>query len=135
MNDELEAKTRAVIIGVSNYAPAFSRLPAVESDVREMKRILESDPSDFQTSEISVLTEQKASRAQIIETLQDVLSQAEPHQSTFIYLAGHGTIGSDAEFYYVPFDADPRNIRETCIPLRQIKQFFDDSPRNVYFSG
>ena len=128
MNDELEAKTRAVIIGVSNYAPTFPRLPAVESDVRQMKRILESDPSDFEASEIRVLTEQKASRTQIIETLQNVLSQAEAHQSTFVYLAGHGTIGSDEEFYYVPFDADPGNLVETCIPLRQIKQFFDSSP-------
>lgn len=128
MSGEPQAKTRAVIIGVSNYASVFPRLPAVESDVKEMKGILESDPSDFEASEINVLTGQKASRTQIIEILQRILSQAETHQSTFVYLAGHGTIGSDNEFYFVPFDANPRNIPETCVPLRQIKQFFDSSP-------
>jgi uncharacterized caspase-like protein len=45
-----------------------------------------------------------------------------------VYLAGHGTVGSNQEFYYVPFDADPKKIAETCVPLKQIKEFFDSSP-------
>ena len=73
MSDPLKVRTRAVIIGVSRYESGFSQLPAVESDVKEMKKILESDPSDFEASEVFMLTEQKASRLEIIETLQTVL--------------------------------------------------------------
>jgi hypothetical protein len=54
MSNELEAKTRAVIIGVSRSEAEFFRLPAVESDVREIKKILESDSSDFDANEVDV---------------------------------------------------------------------------------
>jgi hypothetical protein len=133
MNAASEAKTRAVIIGVSRYPSGISQLPAVESDVREMKKILESEASAFGGNEVSVLTEETASCGEIIDTLQRILSGAEPSQSTFVYLAGHGTIGSDNEYYYVPFDADPKNISETCVPLKRIKEFFESSPSERLF--
>jgi Caspase domain len=133
MNAASEAKTRAVIIGVSRYPSGISQLPAVESDVREMKKILESEASAFGGNEVSVLTEETASCREIIDTLQRVLSGAEPSQSTFVYLAGHGTIASDNEYYYVPFDADPKSISETCVPLKRIKELFEFSPSERLF--
>jgi hypothetical protein len=81
MSNELEAKTRAAIIGVSRSEAEFLRLPAVESDVREMKKILESDSSDFDANEVDVLTDQEASRTQVIEALHRVFSQAEANES------------------------------------------------------
>jgi hypothetical protein len=128
----MSKKNSALIIGVGQYPTGIKKLPAVAADVREIGNLLGSEGGNFKSGEIKVLADTDASRDAILNELRTVLLQATPDQTTFVYMAGHGSL-KDRRFFFLPHDTDRNALAETAIPLTEIKEMFDHSPSERLF--
>jgi hypothetical protein len=124
---ESELKNRALIIGVSNYSSGITSLPAVARDVQEIAKLLGSADGSFKDGEVRVFTDADVKRESIIRALRDVFENAQASDTIFAYVAGHGLLDADKNFYFIPHDIEPTDIAGTAIPLRDIKSMFDRS--------
>ena len=125
-------KQRALVVGVSKYAPPVPPLPAVANDVKEMAKLLSSKHGAFSKETVNVLTDKLATKSAVIAGLTDTLASAKADDTVFAYLAGHGTvIGSD--YYFLPFDTDVADVETSCVPLATIKDLFDKSKSRRVF--
>jgi hypothetical protein len=95
-------KNRALIIGISNYPVGISNLPAVSRDVREIAKLLGSADGSFKDGEVRVFTDGDVQRAVVIQALRDVLEKAEATDTIFVYVAGHGHLDANKNFYFIP---------------------------------
>ncbi len=117
---------QAVVIGISNYPNPAHRLPAVAADVREIGKLLASRRGAFQGSDVTVLSDAKATRTTILKALAHAFTAAGPNDTVFVYLAGHGSVGSDSAYYFFSYNADLAQLTGTAVPLPEIKRLFDE---------
>lgn len=86
---EVEAKKHAVIVGVADYPNANSLRGPVE-DANNMHSLL-VETFGYQKDEIKLLTEGKATRRNILSTLQDwLVNDTQPGDDVLFYFSGHG---------------------------------------------
>jgi hypothetical protein len=123
---------RALIIGVGQYPSGIKKLPAVAADVREIGNLLGSKDGSFEGGKITVLVDGDASREAILKELRLVLLNAASDQTTFVYMAGHGSL-KDGRYYFLPHDTDRKALSTTAIPLTEIKELFEKSPSERLF--
>src|SRR5690348_8327424 len=101
----MTATDRALIIGVSLYPHGFSSLPGVAADAREISMLLGSSKGAFQPNTVTLLNDGDATRSNVLAALQDVFESAQPDDTVFVYLAGHGTVARNGDYHFIPFDA------------------------------
>ncbi len=122
----------ALIIGVGNYAPEVGILPAVANDVRAMGELLTSRKGLFKKSTTKILLNSQAKRGSLLRQLK-LLFQSSPTDGTvFAYVAGHGmALGN--EYFFLPYDFDQSQPKESSIPLAELKAMFDATTANRAF--
>lgn len=113
----------ALIAGVGAYTPPLTNLPAVVNDVAEMANLLRSGAGCFDRT--LVLSNQNATRDGILLKLASTLG-ASPQTTVFVYFVGHGAIEGD-EYYFLPNDAAIGQLRDTAIPLAELRRQFEAS--------
>ncbi len=77
------------MVGISEYPIAKWRLPAVAGDEREIAELLGSKHGSFHGHSVNVLTDNKATKAGVLEAIREVFENASADDTVFIYLAGH----------------------------------------------
>ena len=122
-------RQRALVIGISDYAPPFKKLPAVSADVREIAKLLSSRRGTFSSDNVVVLTDQDATKTEIASVLKKTFESATADETLFVYLAGHGDVDGN-EYFFLPCDTDAARVSETAIPLSTIKALFDATRSN-----
>ncbi len=123
---------RALVVGVSKYAPPISQLPAVANDVKQMAKLLSSRNGAFAKNAVNVLTDRKARKSEVLDGLRATLAAARANDTVFVYLAGHGTV-VNGDYFFLPFDTDADDIEGSCVPLKTIKALFDKSKSRRVF--
>ncbi|MEO0873526.1 MAG: caspase family protein, partial [Bacteroidota bacterium] len=95
-------------IGIDEY----QHWPRLRNAVRDVHSISELLISDYGvTPEHSyTLFDQQASRAAIIELLEDLAKRVKPTDSLIVYYAGHGHLNDRKRGYWVPADAPKDGI-------------------------
>ncbi|MCX8522698.1 caspase family protein [Chryseobacterium formosus] len=93
---------KALIVGINDYAPIGSGGPDLNgciNDARDMANTLVI--CGFNPSQIKILTNQNATRANILNYLKALVAQSVKGDSLVFYYSGHGTrvanIGTDLE--------------------------------------
>ena len=114
------------MIGVSRYSAGISDLPAVTHDLREIANLLGSSSGAFSGSDIAVLGDADATRAAVDQALHEAFEGATASDTVFVYIAGHGSLGSAGEYYFIPHDARVVDLPGSAIPLTRIKSMFDN---------
>ena len=125
-------RERALVIGISNYPPPISKLPAVANDVREMATLLGSDKGQFPAQNVLRLTDAEATSEKVIEAIESTFAKVQSDDAVFAYMAGHGAVvGGD--YYFVAHNTNVQEIPSSGVPLKRIKQAFDASPSQRAF--
>lgn len=85
-------KKWAVIVGINRYAsPALPELPGAVNDSREMRGVL-LDAMGFKSSEVTVLTDAKATRDAILGAIRAIAQKAGPNDLVLFYFSGHSAM-------------------------------------------
>lgn len=110
----------AVVIGVSAYR-RVRPLPAVQ-DAQDVAAVL-ADPArcGYPAANVRTLLEEAATRAAILEALDELAARAGPSSTAFVYFSGHGGAAPDRggqACYLMPVDAgwgDAAELEATAI--------------------
>lgn len=107
----------ALLIGIGTFLdPEIPKLLYAAKDARDLAEVL-VDPryGRFEPDNVTLLTDEKATRANILNALQNLFSKAEEEDLVFLYVSSHGSPWQSARGlggvgYIVTYDTSFRNI-------------------------
>jgi len=107
----------ALVIGIGQFKDAgIPHLQFAAKDARDLAAVL-VDPSygRFDPANVTLLTDEKATRANILNALQDLFLKAQEDDLVFLYVSSHGSphrneSGLGGVGYIVTYDTALRNI-------------------------
>lgn len=123
-------KNRALIIGISDYPSGILSLPAVAHDARAMADLLGSSNGSFDRGDIRVVLNEDAKRETVRQALRDSLANSQVEDTVFTYIAGHGGLDENQNFYFIPYDTRQADLAGTAISLKELKAVFDQARSN-----
>ena len=114
----------ALIIGIDKYQNVQKLNYAVD-DAESMKNIL-IDSFNFQNEKISFLTNEEATKQNILKSFSNITKQAEENDRVLVFFAGHGETMDLPEGgekgYLIPVEGDSDDLYLTAIPMDELKQ-------------
>src|SRR5690606_10154231 len=103
-----ESSLYLVSIGISNYRQSQYNLNFARKDAEDMVRYFSRPFGPFTKVETKILTDSSVTRENISE-LKTFLSQAKPNDAVIFFMAGHGVLDDDLEYYLASYDMDFKN--------------------------
>lgn len=140
---EMRLKVWAVIVGVDNY-PNFPHLKYAVKDARAFYDLLVKTKL-VSPDNIFFVSNEKANLSNLRSILGTKLKRnAGQDDMVIIYFAGHGATEKDAkspdgdglEKYLLPFDADPKDLYASALPMREISYILNriNSERLIFIA-
>ena len=107
----------ALVVGIGRFRdPAIARLQYAAKDASDFAAVL-ADPEygNFEPANITLLTDEKATRAAILNALQQLFLQAREDDLVVTYVSSHGSPaqyekGLEGIGHIVTYDTNPKNI-------------------------
>ncbi|MDF0644424.1 MAG: caspase family protein [Nitrospira sp.] len=134
-------KIWAVVIGISHYK-GVQPLRYADKDALAFHDYL-ANHIGIPKEQTTLLLNDQATLMNLKRTLgTDLKRKAGEKDTVIVYYAGHGAPEADAsagdddglEKYIVPFDADPRDLYTTGLPMREIETIFQRlTPERIIF--
>lgn len=112
-------------IGVSSYIDSTKNLTFAHSDVLKLEAGFQLAYGENFSSQ--VLTNERASKNPILD-LKNFLKQSHVNDIVVVAFAGHGTIGSNNEFYFCPTDMDFSSPEKNGVSYAEIENLLDSIP-------
>ena len=128
----------ALVIGINRYEyPAsggfnITPLKVAVRDAHTLSQFL-TDPTTagFPPEQVFTLTDDAATKRNILLTLNDIVLKAGEKDLVLIYFSGHGFHDQKRGLtYLLPYDAEMQDPSTTCIALRDLRDKFDDLNAN-----
>ncbi len=140
---EMRRKVWAVIVGVDNY-PNFPHLKYAVKDARAFYDLLVKTKL-VSPDNIFFASNEKANLSNLRSILGTKLKRnAGQDDMVIIYFAGHGATEKDAkspdgdglEKYLLPFDAEPKDLYASALPMREISYILNriNSERLIFIA-
>jgi tetratricopeptide (TPR) repeat protein len=124
----------ALVIGISNFKDPSINLKYAAKDATDFANFLMAQEG-FDKSHVKVLTDQDATRANIVDAVGEVFlaAKAKPDDLVVIYVSSHG--GGDLNKssglnFLVAYDANPRNLLANGIPMEWFSQIIKDEVKS-----
>ena len=111
--------------GVSNYADTLNNLKYAAKDATDFARVF-SYKNNFDTIITHTLTNEQVSSLAITDALKKV--SANKNDVVIVYLAGHGLLDGDANFYFATHDIDFRNPGEKGLSYTTLLSTMESLP-------
>lgn len=114
------ANAKAALIGVGTYLhPSFASLPATVRDAQAVAAMLaDSNRCGYLPANVDVLTEEKATAADIRTALKGLAKATTTDSTVFVFFSGHGgrmLFNGTWHSYLCPREADPSFLSQTAI--------------------
>lgn len=122
----------AVVIGID----AYQHIPPLKYAVNDAKAFYQYlvNKGQIPSENITLLLDQEASLSRLRSTLGTHLkNKAGKEDMVILYFAGHGATETDVqspdgdglEKYLLPYDADPKDLYASAIPMRELSYIFN----------
>ena len=121
-------------VGVSRYEDAALALEFADSDAREIARALRSAASGGHYREVRslVLTNEKVTRASLLDGLANFLGKAGPDDVAALFFAGHGVRDlTSGTYYFLPHPARADNLLTEGLRMTDFDEMLRIIRRNV----
>lgn len=116
----------AVVVGVTRFQdPTIPALNLSTKDAKDFHAFLMERQGSFKSAQLTLLTDEQATRANITDALRNKLKSAGKDDIVIIYLSGHGAEDSEHsnEFYFVTHDARRDNLFGTALLMNDTHLF------------
>ena len=112
-----------LFIGIDSYSEAWTPLKNAANDARALEDLLRSE---YRFDEMKSLYNQQATRANIINALEWLVSNTKENHNVLIYYSGHGEFKKELnKGYWVPVDAKTKSTA----------QFISNSEIQTFLAG
>ena len=103
-------------IGVSRYRNAKYDLQFAAKDADDFTRVLlRQEGRLYRSVDVVLLSNEHATRAKVREALKWLANVTTPTDVGILYIAGHGMNDVDDVYYFLPHDADPKDLAGTAV--------------------
>jgi hypothetical protein len=128
---EMQKNIWAVVIGINSY-PKAPQLKYAVDDAKAFQRYL-LEQNKIPAENVMLLLNEEASLAKLRSVLGTHLkNKAGKEDMVILFFAGHGATerdvmspdGDGLEKYLLPFDADPKDLYASSLPMREIAHIF-----------
>jgi hypothetical protein len=103
-------------IGVSEYVKKEFKLDYPAKDATDFVNALkEQQEKLYDVVEVKLLTNQAATKDNILEGLEWLQKQTTSKDIAMLFLAGHGTNDNTNNFYFMPYNAEEQSLKRTCV--------------------
>ncbi|MBL0273313.1 MAG: caspase family protein [Chitinophagaceae bacterium] len=120
-------KTRALIIGISNYQ-YIDKLQYADKDAEVFAEYLGNNSFwNIDKNDITLLTNEKAKRGNVITELQRIFMLSEPGDNLVFYFSGHGDVETLTMFnkgYLLTYDTYSNNYMAGALSVNDLKDLF-----------
>ena len=124
-------RLHVLAIGISDY-PGNLRLRFATKDATVLaKTFASTGQALFRPGKFDVLTDAKATRANILDRLENLADQVAPGDVAVITFAGHGGRDGTGKFFLLPVDANPKKLLSTGVDGDQVKSVLASLPCKV----
>lgn len=125
-------KGYALVVGVANYAQFRKLPPIVLKDAEDVSGLL-TDPLNcgYAKDHVRHLADSEATADGIREGLRWLAEETSEDDTAIIFFSGHGGRVEDAlqtANYLIPFDADPKNVKDTAIESAELTSLLQNIP-------
>ncbi|MFD0797189.1 caspase domain-containing protein [Maribacter chungangensis] len=94
-------------------------------------RLLQNNKAySFKNSFVNYLTNKEATSDNIKVELVDFFKTAKPNDQVIVFLAGHGVLDTDLNYYFAPHDMNFTNVQEKGVALNLILEHLKQSKSN-----
>lgn len=122
---QYEPEMYVVTLGVSDYADDSLDLQYAAKDARDVAAAFEKH-SGYRVRTLT-LTDAEVT-PQAMSRVQGFLSAATPDDCVVLYVAGHGMLDSNLDYYYAPHHFSPENVAESGISMEALRGCLTASP-------
>ncbi|MDD5205977.1 MAG: caspase family protein [Desulfobacterales bacterium] len=128
---EMQKNIWAVIIGINSY-PKAPQLKYAIDDAKAFQRYL-VDQNKIPAENVTLLLNEEATLAKLRSILGTQLkNKAGKEDMVILFFAGHGATerdvmspdGDGLEKYLLPYDADPKDLYASALPMREVSHIF-----------
>ncbi|MEL6561466.1 MAG: caspase family protein, partial [Bacteroidota bacterium] len=116
---EVSGRKKAIVIGISDYSNlesvtnvnsnvSLTDLQYADNDANSFAEFLETSEISGGNWDITLLTEEKATRARIMSAIDEVMTSSRPEDLIYLFFSGHGRQGPNdgSEIYFMTRDSD-----------------------------
>ncbi|MEZ5657471.1 MAG: caspase family protein [Burkholderiaceae bacterium] len=109
-------------IGISQYKRPDYQLGLADKDSRDFVRAVTAQQGRYYAQvNAKVLTNEKATRAQVIAGLDWLAKEVGPDDVGMLFMAGHGVNAPDGQYYFIPYEGQHEQLAATGVPEQTIR--------------
>ena len=121
-------KLYVVAVGVAEY-PGDLRLNYAAKDAEALGSALKLHGKPlFREIEVQLITDQQATRSAMLKGLTWLRGQMTQNDYGIFFFAGHGDLDNDGTLYFLPVDADSKDLLSSAVPAEQVKRALSGIP-------
>lgn len=117
---------RALVVGVANYLKVRKLPETVLDDARDVAALLRSpDLCGYPAGNVDTLLDGQATADGIRDGFRRLARAAGPDDTVIVFFSGHGgriEKGPNAGTYLIPFDCDPKRLKDTAIGADELTE-------------
>ena len=107
-----------VAIGVSDYDADELKLQYAAKDAKDIAKAFENYAHG--SKHVLVLTDKEVKDRSVLDRVKVFLADAKVNDRVVLYVAGHGMLDDELNYYYAPSGFDSERIVETGIPMGEL---------------
>jgi WD40 repeat protein len=113
-----------VSIGVSNYKDPSFNLNYAAKDADDIAHFF--DKSEMYSKVlVNELTNEKVTRENVLKIKNEFLSKAKPNDVVIFFVAGHGVLNKNLDYYYAAYNMDFQNPENGGITYEELESLLD----------
>jgi len=115
-----------ISIGVSAYKQAQYNLNFARKDAEDVNRFFGGQYGIFSSIKTKLLVDSSVTLSNIYQ-LNSFLSTAKPNDVVMVFIAGHGVLDIELDYYLASYDMDFKNPSEKGIPYEFFEELLDQT--------
>ncbi len=115
------------VIGVSRYKDARMNLRFAAKDARDVKQLFQDRRGAFRQIHSFELLNEEVTKENVI-ALKAQLQKSRPGDRVILFLAGHGLLDKDLDFYFATHDIDFYNPAQRGIAFSELEDLLTNLP-------
>lgn len=126
----IKPNLKLLAIGTSNYYNKDLRLNYPSKDARDFAKLMSKQEGKLYNRVHPKLLEDPK-RDTILSEMEWLKNDTAKRDVTFVFFAGHGLTDRNNNYYYLPAEGDPKNLKDTGISYNEIKETLTTIPGKV----
>ena len=121
-----QGKLYLIAIGVSKYEMSDFNLKYAAKDATDLTERLTNQNREFRDYEVHLIKNENATKENIL-ALEAVLSEAKPEDAVVFFIAGHGLLDEDLNYFFATYNTDFNNPSQNGISYEQLEKLLSNT--------